>query len=76
MSIQTAANISFPLSIIFRSSLDSGVVPIDWKRADVWANDAKLSRHKSTCQGSLSLQDDINKLTDWTYEWLILINYE
>ena len=31
--IETATNISFPLSIIFRSSLDSGIVPIDWKRA-------------------------------------------
>ena len=33
--IETAANISFPLSIICSSSLDSGVIPIDWKRANV-----------------------------------------
>jgi len=28
----------------------------------------------STSQESLSLQDDINKLTHWTDEWLIKLN--
>jgi len=38
----------------------------------LYADDAKLSRHISTIQNSLSLQDDINKLTHWTDEWLTL----
>jgi len=40
----------------------------------VYADDAKLFRHISTSQNSLSLQDDINKLTHWTDEWLIKLN--
>ena len=33
--IETATNISLPLSAIYRSSLDSGIVPVDWKRVNV-----------------------------------------
>jgi len=33
--IETASNISLPLYIIFRNSLDNGIVPVDWKRANV-----------------------------------------
>ena len=38
------------------------------------ADDAKLFRHISTSQDSLFLQDDINKLSNWTDEWLIKLN--
>jgi retron-type reverse transcriptase len=37
----------------------------------VYADDAKLFRHVSTSQDSLNLQNDINKLSNWTDEWLI-----
>jgi len=40
----------------------------------LYADDAKLFRHLSTSQDSLSLQDDINKLTHWTDDWLIKLN--
>ena len=30
-----ASDISLPLYIIFRNSLDNGIVPVDWKRANV-----------------------------------------
>ena len=33
--IETASNISLPLFIIFRNSLDNGIVPVDWKRPNV-----------------------------------------
>ena len=39
-----------------------------------YADDAKLFRHISTSQDNLLLQDDINKLSDWTDEWLIKLN--
>jgi len=38
----------------------------------LYADDAKLFRHISTSQNSLSLQCD--KLTHWTDEWLIKLN--
>jgi len=40
----------------------------------LYADDAKLLRHISTIQDSLSLQDDINKKKQWTDEWLIKLN--
>jgi len=40
----------------------------------LYADDAKLFRRISTSQDSLSLHDDINKLTHWTDEWLIKLN--
>jgi len=40
----------------------------------LYADDAKLFIHISTSQDSPSLQDDINKLTHWTDEWLIKLN--
>jgi len=40
----------------------------------LYADDAKLYRHISTSQDSSSLQDDINKLANWTNEWLIKLN--
>jgi len=40
----------------------------------LYADDAKLFRHISTTRDSPSLQDDINKLTHWTDEWLIKLN--
>ena len=40
----------------------------------LYADNAKLFRHISTSQDSLFLQDDINKLFNWTDEWLIKLN--
>jgi len=40
----------------------------------LYADDAKLFKHISASQDSLSLQDDINKLTNGTDEWLIKLN--
>ena len=40
----------------------------------LYADDAKLYRYISTSQDISSLQDDINKLTYWTNEWLIKLN--
>jgi len=41
---------------------------------NLYADDAKLFRHISTSQDSLSLQDYINKLTHWMDDWLIKLN--
>ena len=35
--INTAHNISLPLHIIFQRSINSGEIPADWKRANVFA---------------------------------------
>ena len=40
----------------------------------LYAADAELYRYISTSQDISSLQDDINKLTYWTNEWLIKLN--
>ena len=39
--------------------------------SNIYLYDAELFRHISTSQDSLFLEDDINKLTNWTDEWLI-----
>jgi len=40
----------------------------------LYANDTKVFRHKSISQDVLLLEDDKNKLKNWTDEWFIKLN--
>jgi len=53
--IDTATNMSLPLSVIYRNSLDSAIVPVDWKRAKVSVIYKKGARNKCGNYRTVSL---------------------
>jgi hypothetical protein len=60
--IEAATNISLPLFMIFRSTLNSGVVPVDWKRANVCVIYKKGARNECGNYRPVSLTSQACKL--------------
>ena len=62
--VETAGSISKPLCMIFRASLDTGIVPVDWKRANVIALFKKGRKDSPGNYRPVSLTSQVCKLLE------------
>ena len=62
--VETAGNIGKPLNMIFNASLNQGVVPMDWRRANVSAIYKKGPRDKPENYRPVSLTCQVCKLLE------------
>ena len=61
---ETVEQISMPLAHVFNTSLQEGIVPLEWKEANITALFKKGSRNKSVNYGPVSLTSVICKLLE------------
>jgi len=73
--IETAINNRLPLSVIFRCLLDSGLVPVYWKRASVFVIYKKGARHECGNHRPVSLISQACNIYDSALEEVIFEHY-
>ena len=68
---ETAEQISTPLAHVFNMSLQEGIVPLEWKEANIVPLFKKGSRNKSVNYRPVSLTSVICKLLDHMMDFLV-----
>ena len=67
--METVEQVSMPLARVFSLSLKEGVVPFEWKKANIIPLFKKVSRNKSEHYRPASLKSVICKLLEWLIKY-------
>ena len=73
--LEIVEQISIPLATVCNLSLEEGIVPLEWKEANIIPLFKKVFRKIKSDADRQHLQDDLNKLIEWSEKWQMLFNF-